>query len=90
MPERPSGRRATPRMHRARLSVRRILLIFPTVLQRKHVNQKRFVTILSGRTVTISALESMLAYGDREPSGATPISAVIRPRQLDFLIAVSG
>ncbi|WP_181907255.1 diacylglycerol/lipid kinase family protein [Cohnella lupini] len=71
-------------------SIPRILMIFPTVLAGKHVNQHRFVTILSGRSVTVHSPDSMLAFGDGEPSGATPITAVIRPRQLDFLIAVSG
>lgn len=71
-------------------SVPRILYIFPTVLTGKHIRQQRFVTILSGTSVTIETPTSMLAYGDGEPSGETPITAAIRPRQLDFLIAVSG
>lgn len=71
-------------------SVPRILFIFPTVLTGKHVKLHRFVTILSGRTVTVQGAATMLAFGDGEPSGKTPISAVIRPRQLDFLITASG
>ncbi|MCD9020521.1 diacylglycerol/lipid kinase family protein [Cohnella silvisoli] len=70
-------------------SVWRILLIFPTILNGSHVNQP-YVTILSGCTVRIETPASMLAFGDGEPSGQTPITAVIRPRQLDFLIAASG
>lgn len=71
-------------------SVPRILYLFPTVLAGKHIRQKRFVTILSGTSVTVETPSSMLAFGDGEPSGETPISAAIRPRQLDFLIAASG
>ncbi|WP_167747180.1 diacylglycerol/lipid kinase family protein [Cohnella luojiensis] len=71
-------------------SVRRILFIFPAVLTGNHVKLHRFVTILSGRSVTVQGAAPMLAFGDGEPSGETPISAVIRPRQLDFLITASG
>ncbi|RKP50171.1 diacylglycerol kinase family lipid kinase [Cohnella endophytica] len=70
--------------------VARILMIFPTLLTGSHVKKHRYVTILTGTSVSIGASMSMLAYGDGEPSGETPISAVIRPRQLDFLIAASG
>ncbi len=71
-------------------SVGRILFIFPTLLKGKHVKLHRFVTILSGRSVTVHGAAPMLAFGDGEPTGETPISAVIRPRQLDFLITASG
>jgi YegS/Rv2252/BmrU family lipid kinase len=67
----------------------RILLIFPTLLNGTHVKLP-YVTLLSGNTVTIESPVRMLAYGDGESTGQTPITAVIRPRQLVFLIAVSG
>jgi len=71
-------------------SVKRILFIFPAVLWGRHVNQRRFISILSGHNVTIKASTAMLAYGDGEPSGETPIHATLKPRQLDFLITASG
>jgi YegS/Rv2252/BmrU family lipid kinase len=70
-------------------SVWRVFLIFPTILNGTHVKLP-YVTILSGRAVQIETPASMLAFGDGEPSGQTPITAAIRPLQLDFLIAVSG
>lgn len=70
-------------------SVWRILLLFPTILNGSHVKQP-YVTILTGNTVTIQAPEPLLAYGDGEPSGLTPVTAAIRPGQLLFLTAVSG
>ncbi|WP_239616132.1 diacylglycerol/lipid kinase family protein [Cohnella mopanensis] len=71
-------------------SVLRMLLIFPTVLWGKHIRFRRFVTTLSGNAVSIESPSPLLAFGDGEPSGQTPISAVVVPRQLDFLIAASG
>ncbi|WP_182299210.1 diacylglycerol/lipid kinase family protein [Cohnella cholangitidis] len=71
-------------------SVLRMLLIFPTVLFGRHVRHRRFVTIVSGRAVAIQSHVPMLAFGDGEPAGQTPISATLNPRQLDFLIAASG
>ncbi|WP_256758714.1 diacylglycerol kinase family protein [Cohnella sp. WQ 127256] len=71
-------------------TVRRILFLFPSVLWGGHVKQHRFVTFLSGHTVTIKSSTSLLSFGDGEPIGETPITAVIRPRQLDFLISASG
>ncbi|MFC5470172.1 diacylglycerol/lipid kinase family protein [Cohnella suwonensis] len=70
--------------------VGRILLIFPTLLTGGHVKRTRYVTILSGSSATVRSSSPMLAFGDGEPSGVTPITAVLRPNQLDFLIAVSG
>jgi YegS/Rv2252/BmrU family lipid kinase len=71
-------------------SIGRILLIFPTLLNGSHVKQP-YVTVLSGRSVRIEANGTLLAFGDGEPSGQAPITATIRPHQLDFLIvAVSG
>ncbi len=70
-------------------SVWRILLLFPTILNGYHVKQP-FVAILSGKTVTIHSPNPMLAFGDGEPCGQTPLAATIRPCQLDFLIAASG
>ncbi|MFC5407262.1 diacylglycerol/lipid kinase family protein [Cohnella soli] len=71
-------------------SVGRILLVFPTLLTGGHVKRTRYVTILSGSSATVRSEFPMLAFGDGEPSGVTPITAVVRPGQLDFLIAVSG
>jgi len=74
-------------------SALRLLLIFPTVLAGKHVRWTRYVSLRSGRDVaieTVAGAEPFFAFGDGEPSGASPIRAAIRPAQLDFLISASG
>jgi YegS/Rv2252/BmrU family lipid kinase len=70
-------------------SVWRILHLFPTLLNGSHIKLP-YVTILSGKSVTIHSQDRMLAYGDGEYSGQTPLTATILPRQLLFLIDVSG
>ena len=71
-------------------SVVRFLTIFPTVLFGKHVRWTRYVTMLSGSAAEIESEIAMLAFGDGEPVGHTPLRAEIRPGQLDFLISASG
>jgi len=71
-------------------SVLRFIAIFPTVLFGKHVHWKRYVTILSGSTVAIRSESRMLAFGDGEPAGQTPLKATVLQGQLDFLISASG
>ena len=71
-------------------SVPRFLMIFPTVLFGKHVRWTQYVTQLSGSEAAIEASPPMLAFGDGEPAGQTPLRTAIRPGQLDFLISASG
>ncbi|WP_169306736.1 diacylglycerol/lipid kinase family protein [Cohnella pontilimi] len=65
-------------------TVLQLLRVFPTVLRGSHV-RSRFVTMLSGQEVTVEAPEPLLAYGDGEPAGTTPLRAEIVPGQLLFL-----
>lgn len=71
-------------------SVPRFLMIFPTVLFGQHVRWKRYVTLLSGSEAAIEAEPNMLAFGDGEPVGQTPLRTAIRRGQLVFLISASG
>lgn len=75
-----------------RCSALRLLFVFPTLLVGRHARLKRYVALHTGREVDIRTAdeEPMLAFGDGEPSGSTPIRASIRPGQLDFLTSVSG
>jgi YegS/Rv2252/BmrU family lipid kinase len=68
----------------------RILQVFPSLLNGTHVNKKRYITILKGDIVRIESSGAMLAFGDGEPSGVSPLTATIRSRQLVFLVAASG
>ncbi|WP_027086042.1 diacylglycerol/lipid kinase family protein [Cohnella panacarvi] len=70
-------------------SLWRILFVFPTILKGAHV-KLRNVTLLKGRQVTIEPSGRFLAYGDGEPSGATPLQAELLPGQLVFLTTFSG
>lgn len=65
----------------------KLLAIFPTLLFGKHVGLTRYVAMLSGREAAVSAGSPLLAYGDGEPAGSTPVSVAIRSGQLDFLIS---
>lgn len=67
----------------------RILFVFPKLLSGKHIHH-RSVAMLSGSHATIETAGRFLAYGDGEPSGATPIDARLLPGQLDFLTTFSG
>jgi YegS/Rv2252/BmrU family lipid kinase len=68
-----------------------LLLVFPTVLSGRHTGS-RFVTMLSGTEIQVQTPPSapLLAYGDGEPAGTTPVRASVRPGQLLFLISDSG
>ncbi len=71
-------------------SVLRFLMIFPTVLFGQHVRWTQYVTLLTGSEAAIEASPPMLAFGDGEPAGQTPLRTAIRPGQLDFLMSASG
>ncbi|MDB4868676.1 MAG: diacylglycerol kinase family lipid kinase [Cohnella sp.] len=64
-------------------TVMQLLRVFPTVLSGSHV-RSRFVTMISGREVTVESPIPLLAYGDGEPAGVTPVQAGIQTRQLLF------
>ena len=66
-----------------------LLLVFPTVLTGSHV-RSRFVTMLSGQEIVVEAPKPMLAYGDGEPAGRTPVRASVLPRQLPVFVSSSG
>jgi YegS/Rv2252/BmrU family lipid kinase len=66
-----------------------LLRVFPTVLKGTHV-RSRYVTMLQGTEVSVESPVPLLAYGDGEPAGHTPVIAAIRPAQLLFLTAASG
>ncbi|RUS46731.1 diacylglycerol kinase family protein [Cohnella sp. AR92] len=67
-----------------------LLRLFPTILNGSHV-RTRFVTILSGTDIQVSADRSLLAFGDGEPVGHTPLRTTVLPGQLPFMTAgVSG
>jgi YegS/Rv2252/BmrU family lipid kinase len=67
-------------------TVLQLLRVFPTVLSGSHV-RSRFVTMLRGREVTVESPANLLAYGDGEPAGTTPLMSRIQPGQLLFLTA---
>ncbi|THF78008.1 diacylglycerol/lipid kinase family protein [Cohnella fermenti] len=68
----------------------RLLRLFPTILNGSHV-RTRYVTVLSGRDIRIAAGRTLLAFGDGEPLGHTPLAASVLPGQLPFIAAtVSG
>ncbi|MBB6637349.1 diacylglycerol/lipid kinase family protein [Cohnella thailandensis] len=67
-----------------------LLRVFPTILNGSHV-RTRYVTVLSGKNIQITAGRSLPAFGDGEPVGHTPLSSSVVPGQLPFITAgVSG
>lgn len=70
-------------------SVLQFMLVFPTVLTGKHV-RSRFVTMLKGTQISVEAPLPLLAYGDGEPAGHTPVRASVMPNQLLILTTFSG
>lgn len=70
-------------------SALRILSVFPTILNGSHVKQP-YVAMLRGKSVLIEAPRPLLAFGDGEPVGRTPIRADVHAGQLLFLTAASG
>nr|AYQ75077.1 diacylglycerol kinase family lipid kinase [Cohnella candidum] len=70
-------------------SALQLLSVFPTVLSGKHVGSK-FVTMLKGTDVSVEAPVPLLAYGDGEPAGHTPVRASVLPRQLLIFASASG
>ncbi|WP_276358445.1 diacylglycerol/lipid kinase family protein [Cohnella caldifontis] len=65
-----------------------LLSVFPTVLTGRHV-RSRFVTMLQGSQIAVESPIPMLAYGDGEPSGRTPLRASVLPGQL-LILTSSG
>lgn len=67
----------------------RILRVFPTLLNGSHVRQP-YVTMLTGRSLTIEAPSRFAAFGDGELCGHAPFKARVLPAQLLFLTIASG
>lgn len=72
----------------SRCSPLTLLTVFPTVLTGGHV-KSRYVTMLKGKDIRVGANRPLPAYGDGEPSGRTPLQALVLSRSL-LVVTPSG